>query len=132
MPVGLTKDVGWELGVRRTVAVERVAVWDFLLGSGLPLWLGVEELGGVGSRYECPGGAGEVRSLTEGTKVRLTHRAPTDEHETTIQIALRDAARGTTIVFHQERMRDAEERERGLEHWKAVADRIETALNPAA
>jgi hypothetical protein len=128
MPVGLTKDAGWELGVRRTVPVERQAVWDFLLGPGLALWLGDGVLGEVGTRYETASASGEVRGRTEGTKIRLTHRAAGADHETTVQIALRDAASGTTIVFHQERMRDADEREQGLEHWNRVADRIAAAL----
>lgn len=70
--VGKTKDAGWQVGVSRTVPVQRSQVWIFLLGPGLPLWLGVDQLGSVGSHYESGRAAGEVRSLSENARVRVT------------------------------------------------------------
>lgn len=128
MTVGKTKDSGWQIGVSRTVPVERSDVWAFLLGPGLPLWLGVDRLGPVGSRYEGAHATGEVRSLTENVRVRVTHCLLEGRAETTVQIGLRQAKHGTTIVFHQERMTGPRERERAREHWKAVAEKIATTL----
>lgn len=128
MVVGKTKDAGWQVGVSRTVPIERSKVWAFLLGPGLPLWLGVDRLGPVGSRYDSGEAAGQVRSLTEGVRVRVTHRPTGGAAETTVQIGLREATRGTTIVFHQERLAGPDERERAREHWRAVAEVITAAL----
>lgn len=128
MTVGKTKDAGWQVGVSRTVPVERSEVWTFLLGPGLPLWLGVDLLGSVGSHYESDRAAGEVRSLSENMRVRVTHRPAKERGETTIQVGLREAKRGTTIVFHQERMTGPQERERVREHWKAVAEKVAATL----
>jgi hypothetical protein len=41
MPVGLTKDAGWEIGVSRTLPVPLEAAWEFLTSpGGAALWLG--------------------------------------------------------------------------------------------
>lgn len=128
MAVGKTKDAGWQVGVSRTVPVKRSKVWAFLLGPGLPLWLGVDRLGSVGSRYQSDRAVGEVRSLTENVRVRVTHRPADGSTETTVQVGLREAKRGTTIVFHQERMTGPQERERAREHWKTVAEKIAASL----
>jgi uncharacterized protein YndB with AHSA1/START domain len=37
---GLTKDVGWELGVRRTVTAPVDEVWEYFVVDGLTTWLG--------------------------------------------------------------------------------------------
>lgn len=128
MSVGKTKNAGWQIGVSRTVPVDRATAWGFLLGGGLPLWLGVKTLGAPGSAYEGTLARGEVRSLTERVRVRLTYHPTDGSGESTVQLGFRDARRGTTLVFHQERLAGAEERERARAHWLAVADAVEAAL----
>ncbi len=127
--VGLTKGAGWEFGIRRTVPVAPAAAWEFLTGPGLPMWLGVEELGEAGSAYDGPTGSGEVRSRTPGVRIRVTHRSAAAAPETTIQVSLRSVATGTTIAFHQERLIDAEARERARRHWNDVVDEVVDALS---
>jgi len=40
-PVGVTKDAGVEIGVRRTLAADRERLWSYLLSpAGLALWIG--------------------------------------------------------------------------------------------
>ena len=132
-PVGLTRDAGWQLGVSRTVAAPREAVWSYLLGDGLATWLGETTLGdSPGDPYETTlGTRGELRSLRPNDRVRLTWRPADADHESTVQIALRDAKSGTTLVFHHERLRSSEERERLLDHWRAVADEVHAHLDSA-
>ncbi|GAA0382723.1 SRPBCC domain-containing protein [Microbispora corallina] len=129
---GLTKDAGWELGVRRTVPVPLDAVWDYLLGDGLALWLGAAELGTrKGDAYVTGHGVrGELRSRTERVRVRLTWRPPDWTHDSTLQITVSPAATGTTIGIHQDRLASASERELMLAHWREVAERIAAALSP--
>lgn len=43
---------------------------------------------------------------------------------TIVQVALSKAKTGTTVTFHQERLADADERERQRVHWTAILDRL--------
>jgi hypothetical protein len=131
-PVGFTKDVGWELGVRRTVARPLPVVWDHLLGAGLPRWLGAEEVGVVGSSYvTADGTTGTVRSRTDGLRLRLTWRPAGWTHDSTLQLTLRSAPTGTTIAVHQDRLVGAEEREQLLAHWTEVVEALVREGRPA-
>ena len=123
--VGLTKDAGWELGVRTTVAAPLPAVWAFLLGEGLPVWLGeIERLPTEkGEAYVTSDGVrGSIRSYAEGYRVRLGWQPDDWPHDTTLQLTLKEAATGTTIGIHQEKLADREERKLMLGHWKNIAE----------
>ena len=126
---GRTKDAGWEMGVRQTVAAPIGAVWEFLLGEGLPLWLGdIDALPTQkGAAYATADGVrGIIRSYTEGYRVRLGWQPEDWPHDTTLQITLKESPTGTTIGFHQEKLADRDERKMMLGHWKNVAAAIET------
>jgi len=129
---GKTKGAGWEVGVRETVAASTDVVWRFLLGEGLPLWLGETTLPNEkGGTYRTVDGiVGEVRGYTENTKVRITWRPDDWPHDTTLQVAVKEAAGGTTIVIHHERLGDREERRMMLSHWKNVAAHLAAAFDP--
>jgi hypothetical protein len=106
MPVGLTKDAGWEIGVSRTVPHDTDTVWALL--EDIPGWLG-----------EQPD---DVRSNRPHDRIRVRW------HDTTVQVAIRPTKTGTSIRFHQEHLRSAKERERQREHWKGVLDRLAADL----
>ena len=129
---GKTKDAGWEVGVRQTVAAKSDVVWEFLLGEGLPLWLGETTLPHEkGEPYRTADGVvGEVRTYTENTKVRLTWQPDDWPHDTTLQVSVKEAVGGTTIVIHHERLADREERRMMLGHWKNVASHLVAAFDP--
>jgi uncharacterized protein YndB with AHSA1/START domain len=129
-PTGLTKDAGWEVGVRRTVPLPLEDVWAYLIGPGRRHWLGDTELSTTrGDRFTTSDGTrGEVRSFTDQSKVRVTWQPADWRHDSTLQLSVRTAASGTTIGIHQERLADSAERERMLAHWNGVLDRIEEDL----
>jgi uncharacterized protein YndB with AHSA1/START domain len=131
-PVGLTRDAGWQVGVSRTVAFDHDAVWPTLTSpAGLAAWLGegAEPDHEVGAPYtNSEGTTGEMRSWREGDRLRATRRAPGDDHETTVQVTVSEAATGTRLVFHQERMASQSERLAMRTHWRAVADRLEELI----
>ena len=128
--VGQTKDAGWELGLRRTVDAAPDVVWAHLTGPGLVTWLGTVKLPNVPKqRYETAEGTrGELRSFTRGERIRLTWQPADSDHESTLQVTLRPAGRGTTFGFHQERLSGPEERKELLTHWHRVADALVDAL----
>ncbi|MFJ9569063.1 SRPBCC family protein [Streptomyces bacillaris] len=128
MPVGLTRDAGWEIGVSRTLRQPPQAVWEFITGpEGVALWLGAE--GPLPTEKGAPyrtadGTEGEIRSYRPGDRVRLTYGP------STIQVAVTPGSSEDRAVlrFHQERLASAEEREERRTHWKAVMDRVAAEL----
>ena len=56
-------------------------------------------------------------------------RCPDDPHETTVQVTVSPAGAGTIVRFHQERMRNADERASHRTHWQATMDRLAAALD---
>jgi uncharacterized protein YndB with AHSA1/START domain len=128
---GLTKDAGWEVGVRQTVPAPLPTVWNFLIGDGLPLWLGQTVLPTEkGAAYETDDGVrGELRSITDGVRVRVSWRPDDWPHDTTLQLTVKEAATGTTIGIHHDRLADREERRMMLGHWKAVVANLADAIN---
>lgn len=128
---GLTKDVGWELGVRRTAHAPLEETWEFLTGEGLGIWLGNTTLPTEShERYETTDGThGELRTRIDGQRVRLTWQPADWEHDSTLQVTVLPAQAGTTIAFHQERLAGPDERETMLEHWTAVAERLVEAID---
>jgi activator of HSP90 ATPase len=121
---GLTKDAGWELGVRTTVPAALPEVWQWLLGDGLAVWLGdLDALPTqVGAAYETRDGVrGTLRSRTENVRVRLGWQPEDWPHDTTLQVTVKEAASGTTIGIHHEKLADRDERKLMLGHWKNVA-----------
>jgi len=121
---GLTKDAGWELGVRTTVPAPLPVVWEYLLGEGLPIWLGdIEALPTEkGAEYSTKDGVhGSVRGYTKHVRVRVGWKPDDWPHDSTLQLTVKEAASGTTIAIHHEKLADRDERKMMLGHWKNVA-----------
>jgi uncharacterized protein YndB with AHSA1/START domain len=129
-PTGQTKDAGWEVGVRKTVDAPIDTVWAFLLADGLPLWLGNTRLTlEKGADYATDDDiSGTVLSYTEGHRIRLSWRPEEWNHDSTLQLTVKEAATGTTIGFHQERLSGREERKIMLGHWKDVVQQLDDAI----
>jgi uncharacterized protein YndB with AHSA1/START domain len=130
--IGQTKDVGWNIGVSKTLPYPVEQVWALLTSeAGLRLWLGDVALGTrKGDRYETADGTvGEIRSFHPHDRVRLTWRPPGWTHDTTVQVAVTGKGDKTVLGFHQEWLADAEERERQREHWRAAMARVAAALS---
>lgn len=130
-PVGLTQDVGWEVGASRTFPMSLQAAWDLMLSpAGVAIWLGEGvplplETGGT---YETADGtAGEIRSMRPRDRVRLTWRPPDREQEATLQFALRETPTGCAIGFHAEHLVSAEDREAVRARLRGVLDRLGSA-----
>jgi uncharacterized protein YndB with AHSA1/START domain len=119
---GPTKDAGWEVGVRKTVAASLPVVWEYLMGDGMALWLGETEFKRERDElYDTEDGVrGEVRTVTENVRLRLTWQPKDWPHDTVLEINVKEVPAGTTIVIHHDHLRDREERYMMLGHWKNV------------
>lgn len=127
---GLTKDAGWEMGVRKTVDAPLPVVWDFIIGDGLPIWLGETTLPTEkGAEYRTADGVrGTVRGYTDQFRIRVSWWPEDWPHDTILQVTVKEAANGTTIGFHHEKLADREERKMMLGHWKNVVDALAEAI----
>ncbi|MBM9467038.1 SRPBCC family protein [Nakamurella leprariae] len=127
---GLTRDAGWELGVRRTAAVPPETAWDHLVGRGGPTWLGVTPVPtAVGAGYRAADGTtGRIRSCSPGRRIRLTWRPAGWTHDSVLQLTVLPAAGGATIALHQEHLADAGERNELLAHWTTVVEGLVAEL----
>lgn len=124
-PTGRTAAAGWQAGARRTFAVGEREAWELLVSpQGQELWLGGAVDLAAGGPYALPDGTrGELRAASD-RHLRLTWEAPGWSGESTVQVRVLPAKRGTTIAFHQERLADAAERERALARWSDVLDAL--------
>jgi uncharacterized protein YndB with AHSA1/START domain len=131
--VGQTKDVGFVIGVSKTLPFPVERVWGLLTSpDGVRLWLGEGARLGTakGDRYETADGTiGELRSFHEHDRVRLTWRPVSWDHDTTVQVAVRAEGDRTMLRFHQEWLAGPQERERQRDHWRAVMDKVVAALS---
>lgn len=132
MVTGQTKDVGWNIGVSKTVPHPVAEVWDLLTSpEGIEIWLGagVGSIGERGSSYETTDGTrGSVRSHHPHDRMRLTWRPASWNHDTTVQVTVVGQDGRTRIGLHQEWLSDADERERQRSHWQSVMTRLVAAL----
>jgi uncharacterized protein YndB with AHSA1/START domain len=130
--VGRTRDVGWEIGVRRTVPAEPEAVWELLRSpEGMEVWLGGAIALEPGPYRLEDGTDGEVRVDAPGSHLRLTWRPPGWEEPSLVQVRVMPAAGGATIAFHQEHLADAMARDLMRERWTGVAEELRARLASA-
>lgn len=119
---GRNRGDSFDVGVRQSVAVPLDAAWAFLVGPGLPLWLGETELPtNQNDTYETEDGVrGVIHRYAENEKVKLTWRPADWPHNTTLTIAVKQADGHIVVSINHDGLADREERSMMLGHWKNV------------
>ena len=134
-PVGLTKDTGWQIGVRRTLPIPHTDAWKLITSAtGIETWLG--SASGVsltrGATYELPNGdTGEVRVFHPNSHLRITWlpKGRGWPRPSTLQIRVVPKGDKTTLVFHQEHLPGPDEREERRAFFKTALDELEKIIH---
>src|SRR4051812_1004338 len=130
--VGQTKDVGFEVGVRKTYAVSVDKAWEFLFSiAGLSIWLGEIHSGAfeLGKSFETEEGIkGEISVIKNLSHIRLKYKPKYWTNTSTLQIRIIELNGKATVSFHQEKLLDIEQREEMKMHWENVIEKITKGL----
>jgi uncharacterized protein YndB with AHSA1/START domain len=133
--VGQTSDVGFQIGLRRTLDLPPGRLWD-LLQSRPDLWLGRGASVRLvpGERYQVPAEGGEwpasgtVRVVRPGQRLRMTWQPQGWPAPATLQLTVSEAVAGRSVLgVHLEKLADAATRETMRAHWAGVLDRLTAA-----
>ncbi|HEY8108672.1 MAG TPA: DUF4287 domain-containing protein [Patescibacteria group bacterium] len=124
--VGETADVGFEVGVHKTVEISKAAAWKAVTSTNwMSRWLYATPRLVEGRPFNNEKVAGEVRVVQPGEKIRLAWKPTGWERSSTVQILVQTAPSGKTrLAFHHEKLADAKMRERMRAHWKAAATEV--------
>ncbi len=130
--IGQTKNIGFEIGVRRTFDIPVIRAWEIITSDeGVKIWLGdVSNLKWEnGKTYKTKEGTeGEIRAINPGSHLRITWWPKNWEKASTIQIRVIPNGEKTTISFHQENLKGAQEREEMRQRWEKVLDELKKLL----
>ncbi|MEZ4849144.1 MAG: ATPase [Bacteroidia bacterium] len=131
-PVGKTKDVGFQFGLRKTFSVSANDAWDFMFSNeGLNTWLGSlkDELEIKKPFTTMEGIEGLVRVLKPYSHIRMNWKKPDWENMSTVQIRVMGNAHKATIAIHQEKLLDSAQREEMKEYWQGKMEEISKQLD---
>lgn len=130
-PVGLTKDVGWQFGLRKTFLYSQEYLWDFMFSDeGLKIWLGElrEELE-IKKAYKTKEGIkGLVKVFTPYSHIRMNWKKKDWENVSTVQVRVIGNDEKATISFHQDNLLDNNQREEMKLYWNKKMTEIENAI----
>ena len=131
MILGQTKDVGFQLGARKTFHVSKEVAWNFLFSNnGLKIWLGeiTDELK-VGETYKTKEGIEIfIRVFHPLSHIRLDWKKKEWNNMSRVQVRVFGNRSKTTISFHQEKLLDRGQREEMREYWNKVINKISNRI----
>lgn len=129
-PIGLTRGSGWQIGLRRTLAVPAALLWDWMLSrEGLELWLGSgpEFPFQAGGEYLLDDGTtGMVRVFQSSSHWRIS-RQPIDpkyKRASLIQVRILESGENSVLAFHEEHLPTESERHIRKAFYLAVMEKI--------
>ncbi len=126
--IGLTKDVGFQFGIRKTFVISTEQAWSFLFSDvGMAVWLGELETGNLTlkSNFKTKEGiTGMIRVIHPGSHFRMSWKKPEWSNTSTLQIRILPAKNGTTISIHQEKLLDENQRKEMKDRWEAVMNKL--------
>lgn len=130
-PVGLTKDAGWQFGLRRTLPYSLEYLWDFMFSmKGLKIWLGeLDKEPEIKKAYKTKDGIeGLIRVFTPYSHIRLSWKKKDWENISIVQVRVIGNREKATISFHHEKLSDSHQREEMKLYWNKKMTEIEDAI----
>ena len=131
-PVGLTRDSGYQIGVRRTLPIRADHAWALLTSpEGARVWLGTSaELHfAEGERFQLPDGAsGEIRVFSPNSHLRMTWQPPGWERASLLQLRVIPKGDHSVVAFHQEHLPGGEAREDRRRYYLDVLRALERLI----
>jgi uncharacterized protein YndB with AHSA1/START domain len=131
--MGETVATGFEIGVRKSLPISPESAWSLITSAeGVAAWLGEGvDLNFVpGESYRTTEGAtGEIRTVLEGTRLRLSWQPKDWAKPSIVQIYLEPNKTGTSVGFHQEKLANAEVREGMRARWQKALSNLEELAN---
>ncbi len=128
--LGQTQDAGFEIGAQRTFPVDATELWELLMSpEGSVLWLGdslaipLEK----GQTFSATGNDYEIRSLSDGEKLRL-RKTSSDNTVSTIQLYVTPKKDKSTLLIHHEKLQDESMRATMKTHWHNVLDKLQSYI----
>ena len=130
--IGQTKDVGFQVGIRKTFQISTENAKNFLFSNeGIKQWLG-EIIAGeltLNQEYQTKDGTeGTVRIFNPSSHIRITWKKKEWLNVSTVQVRIIPAKKGTTISFHQEKILNSLQRDEMKNHWEAILKKIEKGI----
>lgn len=126
--LGQAAGAGFQIGVQKSLPLSPEHIWSLLESAeGRALWLGtVPDLRWEkGAAYATAEGTrGEIRTFTPGKHVRLTWQPPHFAQPATLQVSVTPSGKKTAVLFHLEKLADAETRKRMRAHWRGVLAKL--------
>lgn len=128
--VGQTSEGGYQVGVQKTLPIPTEAAWSLVTEEpGRAIWLG--EAGNLefqrGREYRTGERVrGEIRTVAEGQRVRLTWQSPELARPSTLQVTIVPSGDRASVRFHQEGLSSLEERERMRGKWRQALEELMT------
>jgi hypothetical protein len=105
---GLTKDTGYQIGVRRTIAFDAEIVCNYLFSDeGLSVWLGEFAYDNFGQDKDLITKEGvdfRVTSLKDNSHLRLKWKKDNWIESSILQMRIIPGDHKRTISFHQEKL----------------------------
>ncbi|RZN36995.1 MAG: ATPase [Methanophagales archaeon ANME-1-THS] len=131
--IGKTKDVGYELGVRKPIPFSSDIIWSYFFSEkGIKIWLG--ELTSndfeVGQLYKTRENIeGIIKVIKPYSHLRLTRKKKDWNNSSTLQVRFIIAKSGTTVSFHQEKLLNSKQREEMKDYWNGILDRLIASIS---
>lgn len=129
---GQTQAAGYEIGVSKTFNCSAEVLWKILMQTpGRDIWLGASTdfiLKKKANYLLTDGREGQIRSIHENKRIRLTWDHESLNETSTLQLTIVNKLEKSTLAFHQEKLSNQGERELMRKHWKQVINRIETII----
>jgi uncharacterized protein YndB with AHSA1/START domain len=130
--VGKTKDVGYEIGVRRTFDMPIDRAWQVITSpAGIAAWLGdgIHVALGKGVETQTTDGAsGKITVFKPGSHLRMAWQPGGWPRSSIIQVRVLASGAKTTISFHQEHLPGPNERIAMRARWESALQSLERLI----